>query len=375
MEKRTPKDNSVSSLFGKIGNLTKKKITDAKSALDALAIVCQQNDQRRSKACSFASQIAFMLQEDSLLWVDSVITYFAECATNGKWFSSPKSSLFLFALNISSGTPKEVRLRILADYVLSHEFPRNEEQLFEQFRIMSLILHLNSADREYYPSGAVCLLTKVLSEKDPLEFKLSPKSRSVAIKYFTDLQQYKSVREIYPELVVYLIKGKDMEPIYTAASKIRDDRIAAYLRRRVYPPMIQMLEPMLTSKPKERTDEQKQKKALRKIKSALIRQNKKESEDRLKTQLEKRRLDKEKKEKTNRLALAQLNEQNTYTLDIAAVEPKTLEEEEAEKRRKEEEEVEEEENVEQIMKKATYMRDPDISDDFSDSEEDEEEDE
>lgn len=381
MDKRGPKDNSLSSLFGKIGNLTKKKITNAKTALDALAIVCQQNDQRRSKACSFASQIAYQLEEESLIWVDSVINYLAEATLEGKWFASPRSSLFLFAINISSGTPKEVRLRILADYVLSHEIPRNEEQLFEMFRIMSLIIHLNTGDREYYPSGAVTLLSRVLSEKNPLEFKLSPKSRSIAIKYFTDLQQYKSVREIYPELAIYLIKGKDMEQIHSTAAQIRNDRIAAYLSRRVYPPMIQMLEPMLQAKPKERTEEQKQKKALRKIKSALIRQNKKESEERQKSQLEKKRIEKEKKEKANREALAQLNEQHTYTLDIAAVEPKTLEEEEeAERRRREEEEDEEEENVEAITSLVTKGkskdRDPDIEDDFMDSdEEDYEEDE
>ena len=365
--------NNFGSLFGKISNLCKKKVNSVVSALDALCFASQQDDGRRAKACSFASQLAFSAQDECFEWVDKTIDFLIDSSEKGKWFSSAKSSFFLFALNISSGTFREVQLRVLGDYILSHEFPSNEEQLFDQFRILSVLMTINGGDREYYPSGAVTLLSRVLSEKNPLPFQLSHKARSVSIRLFTDLQQFKSVVNVYPEVVSTLIKGKDMEQIHSVAKNIQEDRINEILSKREYPPMIVQLEPRTFYKAKARTDAQKLKKQIRRETAAITRDVKKANEELVLKQYKENQLKKEKKERENRKVLALLNEQNNITLDVAAEEPKTKEELEAEAKMQEEEE--EEEVEEEPTSKSTKPRnyDPDIGYE-EDSEEEEDDD-
>ena len=376
MQKKQPKPNQTQSLFSKINNLCKKKVNDVSSAYDALVIATQQNDGRMAKACSFGSQLLFFEPEESEKWVEKTIDFLINQTKQGKWYSNQKSSYFLYCFNISAGTSKETQLRILADYVLSHELPENETQLFDQFRILNLLIASGSSERNYYPSGAVTLLSRVLSEKYPLSFKISQKARSISIKFLTELRQFKSVNDIYPELAASLIKGKDIDSIHSQANSILEDRINEILSKREFPPMIVQLEPRIEYRAKERSEEQKLKKQIRREQAALSRDIKKKNEEWIMHKYREANEKRETKERENRKVLAMLNEQNTLTLNVAAEEPKTQEEIEAEEKAKkaEEEDFEEEEAEETPITKPGKKRDfdPDIGYEEDSEEEDDE---
>ena len=340
MEKKYPKDNQRNSLFSKISNLCKKKVSNVSSAFDSLVIATQQNDGRLSKACSFGSQLLFYEPEESEKWLEKTINFLIDQIQQGKWYSNQKSYYFLFGFNIASCTTQEIQLRILADYALSHELPLNEEQLFDQYRLINLLLSSNNCQRDFYPSGAVCLLSHVLSKQYPLQFKISPKAKSIAIKLFTELRQFKSVTNIYPELTASLLDKKDMDNIHSEANIILEDRINEILSKREYPPMIVQLEPRIEYRAKQRTEEQKLKKQIRREQAALSRDIKKKNEEWILKKYKEGVEKKEIKERENRKVLAMLNEQNTITLNVAAEEPKTQEEIEAEEKAKQEEEEE-----------------------------------
>ena len=337
MQKKHPNPNQIQSLMGKIGNLCKKKVNSISNALDSLVIAAQQNDGRLSKTCSFASQLLFFAPLESEQWVDKTIKFLIDQTEQGKWFSNQKSYYFLFCLNMAIGTSRETQLRILADYVLSYEIPLTEEQLLDHFRLINLLLTINNSERDFYPSGAVCLLSRLLSKQYPLQCKFSPKSRSIAIRLFNELRQFKSFNNIFPELAASLNDKKDMDGIKSQAKIILEDRINEILSKREYPPMIVQLEPRIEYKAKERTEEQKLKKQIRREQSALSRDIKKKNDEFILQKYREAQEKKEIKERENRKVLAMLNEQNNLTLDVAAEEPKTQEEIEAEAKREEEE--------------------------------------
>ena len=236
-----PKVETTEDLLAKIGNLCNAKISSVDEALSKLSYHVSETNVFPSKALSFASKLSSKESDLASAWAEGVIQHLLVSAENEEsWFSKPKSGMFLFGMNISAGTNKESQLRIIGDYVLTKFKPRNEKELVEHLRIASVFVQ--NLDNSF-PYGSVFLTKKVVFDKDSFGFRIQQSIISSAVNLLEILIKSDPVRIIAPELLMGCNDGSQVHKIIETADFAKQSRIDEFLNQRVYPVMIQMIQP------------------------------------------------------------------------------------------------------------------------------------
>lgn len=388
-----PQPNDVASLFKKINQLCHSNVTSFSGALDILSKSLNNPSINPSKAIYLASKLALSDQDLAFTWVDGVINRFTTLSQNAsEWFSETQSNYFLFSFNISIGTHRETQLRIIADYVLSKHIPQTRVQLIDHLKIASVIIQHLDSHPNIFPSGPVYLIQLILSRPNEFHFTIAKTLTESAARLLNALVASGGpIKEMLPELLQSINQPSKLieiassslstviqltQPSIDILKKLNDqsksisnDRIIEYTTRRIYPPMIQMIEPMLTNKVV--SEEKKLKQQLRKEKRKTKRDIEQARRAIQADQQERKFKRKEEKEKENRKNLAMLEGERTYDLNMAA-QPAKEDDEEEEKENSENSENEDEE-IKKLTKKI-IRRDPDIEiDDDDESEEEDDE--
>lgn len=388
---RPPQPNDTVSLFKKINQLCHSNTTSFSGALDLLSKSLNDPSIPSSKAIYLASKLALNDQDLAFSWVDGVINHMTSLSQSASdWFSEIQSNNFLFAFNISIGTHRETQLRIISDYVLSRFIPQTRVQLIDHLKIASVIAQHQHSHPNIFPSGPVYLIQLILSNPSEFHFTIAKTLTESAIRLLDTLVSPGGpVKEILPELLQSINQPSKLvdiassslstvsqlsQPSIDILKKLNEqskaiciDRIVEFTSRRIYPPMIQMIQPMLADKvvSEEKKLKQQLRKERRKTKRDIEQARKAIQED----QLEKKLKRKDEKEKENRKNLAMLEGERTYDLNMAAQPAK--EDEEEEDKSESSEDLDEE--IKQLTKNMNNRRDPDIEDDDDDEEEDDDE--
>lgn len=371
-----PQFNDANSLFKEINSLCHSNVSNISKALDVLSQSFNKPEVSSTKATYLAYKLASYDQDLAFAWADGIIKHFVAYSENAlDWFSAPQSSYFLYAFNISIGTHRETQLRVIADYVLTKLTPQTQIQLIDHLKIASVIIQQGSTGN-IFPSGPLNLVTSIISEPALYNFTIDKPIFDSSLRLFNKLvSSIDSVAQILPE-ILHTINGKTQlidiacSTICTASSlsqssieiirrlktksdQLQKHRISSYFDRRVYPPMIKILQPMLEHK--EISETKKLKIQLRKEKQKTRKAMAEENKARREVYFEKKEKQKAEKDKEYKKTISMLENERNYDLNMAAAAPK-------------EEEDENDDN--EVQPNDLKRRDPDI-DDSSDSEEDE----
>lgn len=314
-----PRLENVEAIIEKANQICKRKGEDVKSVLTNLTYMLKNENGQISKTLELAARISAAAPDLATEWVDSTISLFIEAIKNDKWFEKPpKAPLFLFATNIAAGTMKETQLRIISDYVLTNFIPKSSDELDVQLRIVSIFVNQHNAGKLYYPAGPIFLLTKMIAYKDTFKFSLSQKHMTYAVKSFELLSSFNAVKNIYPELVDKFPKIPQLRPVHDAAEIILKNRVIEHKSQRVFPRMIQMVDPMLERKPKDKSE-------VDKLRRVLKRQAKEAKKDQallqqslFQQQFEERIKKRQDTEKIRKEAITRQIAERTYDLNMAA---------------------------------------------------------
>lgn len=381
-----PQPNDTAFLLKKINQLCHSNVTNFSGALDTLSKSLNNPTIPSSKAIYLASKLASSDQDLSFTWVDGVINHFTTFSSNeNDWFSEPQSNYFLFAFNISIGTHRETQLRIMADYVLSKFIPQTRIQLIDHLKIASVIVQHHKSHHDIYPSGPIYLIQLILSRPEEFHFTIAKTFIESAVRLLDTLVSSGGpILEMLPELLQSINQPSKLIEIATSslssvsqltpstietlrklneqAKAVSSSRIDEFLSRRIFPPMIQMIQPMLTNKPID--EEKKLKKIMKKERRKTKRAIEESRKAVLKDKIEKKIKHKEEKDNEYKKNIAMLERERTYDLNMAA-QPANDGEEEEDKNQSENED----EEIKKLTKKLNN-RDPDIEDDDDDEEDD-----
>ena len=321
--------HSRASLIRKISQFTKSKNNNIFSSFDSLSLIILKNETKRSKALELASKLSFIEPESSLEWVDKKIEQIINKIETNEFFETDFSSEFLLTFTISLGTLKENPIRIIGDFILSTIEPINDKQFLILLRICSLFINNNiENNKNIYPTGSITFLIKSLTNKFKNLFNPLNEYKEICLKYLKEFSNFQNLNEILPEInFTYLNNNEYLNDLINLIQK---NRISKYLNKRIFPSIIQILEPQLNYLPKEKTEEDKLRKRLKKEKSKAKRELLLEAEARRLQKVEEIKQKREKRVKGYKEAISQLEQQRTYTLDIAAAPAKNEEEEEEE---------------------------------------------
>jgi len=330
MNKEKNKSRFGNEIFGKVSKLTNEKCDTVEKCMNGLVKISEKKSILLLKALDLANELCTIDLNSLFEWADASIERLVESAEQGNWFESNKSIPILFILFSSSGTHRETRLSIICDYVLSKVLPSNEFELLDHIRICSLFINRIAERPDIYLSGIVNFLLRVLVKPDSLAFKVSKDTTQTCLRYIEKLKCLESFNESFPEIVSLIPHRTEFITLHESAEIMKTTRISHYMNKRVFPSMIQMLEPQLQYISKEKTEEEKMRKRLRKERSKTKRELLKESEARKIQKYQEMQDKKEKRQKARKEGLSILEQERTYTLDIAAAPAKNEEEDEKE---------------------------------------------
>ena len=356
-----PPVNDVNVLFKKIQQICHTKIHNISGALDVLSRSLEKPEIPSSKCIYLASKISSYDNEQSLVWVDEVIKHFLAAAdSDSEWFKEKQSGLFLFAYNISVRTHRESQLRIISDYVLAKRKPKNVAQLAEHLKIASVLVQQHKSRTDVFPSGPVYLIHSILVTPQIYPFEIPKSLTDTAIRLLEALRYNESVSLIFPEICSEIEKLPETQKLHDIAAVLTNKRVDDYKSQRIYPPMIQMIHPLLTAK--TLTEEQKLKKQLKKEKHKTKREIEQARKILQRDMLQRKAERKEKKDAERRKVIAMLESERTYDLNMAAAPPA-------------EDEEEEEQNDEDLNEASNPKKyDEGLDDDDDDDDEDDDED-
>ena len=322
-----PKVESFLSVLNRAGAFLGARVHSVDACLDA-AVAGLASGKGASKCVELAAKVASLAPDEVEQWVCRVINDLAAaCEAPEKWFESGRAALFLFAANLASGTVNEAKLRMISDFALSKFVPGSEEQLADHLRIAALFLQKLNCDRSVFPSGPVSLLRRVLVDRQSLGFFVPQKLTAAAVKLFNEAAKFPTVKEILPELCSEFPNQPLFRGIRASAEEAGLQRIEAYLNRRVFPPMIHMIQPQLEFVPKFRTEEDMLRDKLKRARREAKRTERQVAKVKMQEMREAHRKRKEERDKTWKENIAMLEAGRTDDLNMAAAPAQDDEEE------------------------------------------------
>ncbi|KAH0805106.1 uncharacterized protein GO595_002051 [Histomonas meleagridis] len=315
-----PKVETSDTIFSKVSVLCHKKITSVSEALTALSREMTKANVFPSKTINLAAKIAYKETEESLAWVEGIVTLLLNSASNQEdWFSKPRAALFLFGLNIGNGTNKEIQIRIIGDYVLTNFIPQNESQLIDHLKIANVFTQQVNFNKDFFPYGSLFIFKKVIFEKESFPFQIPQKYISSSVKLLETLITFPTVRIVSPEIVHGNVGHPQIQNLIYNAKIYEQRRIEEYRTQRIYPPMIQMIEPQISKIFKKKSEDDRLKQELKKerskTKKELRRTREFAREEKEKEKVQKKR----QKEKERRKVWAMLEAGRTDDLNMAAM--------------------------------------------------------
>lgn len=322
-----PKVETTGDLLARTGRLCGGSVRTVEEALSALAGHVDAASVFPVKAISLAAKLARGEADAANAWAGGAVQRLLAAAESAEdWFAKPRAGEFLFAMNIAAGTVAEGQLRIIGDYALAKYAPRSETELIDQLRIASVFAQ-NAGDS--YPHGAVFVAKRGVFEKDSFAFRVQQSTVSSAAGIFEMLMKERSVRNVSPELLLGCSGGAQAQRIIQDANTAKQSRIEEYMNRRVYPPMIQMIQPQISKVYKKKTEEERLKEELKRER-AKTKKELRQTREFARQEKEKERIQKKiDKDKQRRQVMAMLEAGRTDDLNMAAA-PAHEEEEEVE---------------------------------------------
>lgn len=298
-------------------------------ALDLLIKLSENESENIERCLDLSSKLMLYSEQTVLEYVKDKIDVLINEFTSGDWFKNKKSFTILILLNLINDGVETHMLFLLSEYILSSLIPRDENELLDLFRILSLFIN-DCTDK--LCTGALFFLFRILSHKSSkyselkFDFNVSEETICIAEEY---LEKMKSNKAFYNSYYLYinLLQDDDIFSNYKEkATNILSDQKLVIQNTRVFPDIIRLYDPQLNVKPKKMSEDQKLKKKVRKLRSEVTKKLKKEVNDALLKQFKEKERRRIEKEKSNKELLALLNAQHGYDLNIAAVSPEELKE-------------------------------------------------
>ena len=320
------KDQTVVKTDDKFNKMTSKCLY---LALDLLIKLSENESENIERCLDLSSKLMLYSEQTVLEYVKDKIDVLINEFTSGDWFKNKKSFTILILLNLINDGVETHMLFLLSEYILSSLIPRDENELLDLFRILSLFIN-DCTDK--LCTGALFFLFRILSHKSSkyselkFDFNVSEETICIAEEY---LEKMKSNKAFYNSYYLYinLLQDDDIFSNYKEkATNILCDQKLVIQNTRVFPDIIRLYDPQLNVKPKKMSEDQKLKKKVRKLRSEVTKKLKKEVNDALLKQFKEKERRRIEKEKSNRELLALLNAQHGYDLNIAAVSPEELKE-------------------------------------------------
>lgn len=320
------KDQTVVKTDDKFNKMTSKCLY---LALDLLIKLSENESENIERCLDLSSKLMLYSEQTVLEYVKDKIDVLINEFTSGDWFKNKKSFTILILLNLINDGVETHMLFLLSEYILSSLIPRDENELLDLFRILSLFIN-DCTDK--LCTGALFFLFRILSHKSSkyselkFDFNVSEETICIAEEY---LEKMKSNKAFYNSYYLYinLLQDDDIFSNYKEkATNILSDQKLVIQNTRVFPDIIRLYDPQLNVKPKKMSEDQKLKKKVRKLRSEVTKKLKKEVNDALLKQFKEKERRRIEKEKSNRELLALLNAQHGYDLNIAAVSPEELKE-------------------------------------------------
>lgn len=320
------KDQTVVKTDDKFNKMTSKCLY---LALDLLIKLSENESENIERCLDLSSKLMLYSEQTVLEYVKDKIDVLINEFTSGDWFKNKKSFTILILLNLINDGVETHMLFLLSEYILSSLIPRDENELLDLFRILSLFIN-DCTDK--LCTGSLFFLFRILSHKSSkyselkFDFNVSEETICIAEEY---LEKMKSNKAFYNSYYLYinLLQDDDVFSNYKEkATNILSDQKLVIQNTRVFPDIIRLYDPQLNVKPKKMSEDQKLKKKVRKLRSEVTKKLKKEVNDALLKQFKEKERRRIEKEKSNRELLALLNAQHGYDLNIAAVSPEELKE-------------------------------------------------
>lgn len=320
------KDQTVVKTDDKFNKMTSKCLY---LALDLLIKLSENESENIERCLDLSSKLMLYSEQTVLEYVKDKIDVLINEFTSGDWFKNKKSFTILILLNLINDGVETHMLFLLSEYILSSLIPRDENELLDLFRILSLFIN-DCTDK--LCTGALFFLFRILSHKSSkyselkFDFNVSEETICIAEEY---LEKMKSNKAFYNSYYLYinLLQDDDVFSNYKEkATNILSDQKLVIQNTRVFPDIIRLYDPQLNVKPKKMSEDQKLKKKVRKLRSEVTKKLKKEVNDALLKQFKEKERRRIEKEKSNKELLALLNAQHGYDLNIAAVSPEELKE-------------------------------------------------
>lgn len=320
------KDQTVVKTDDKFNKMTSKCLY---LALDLLIKLSENESENIERCLDLSSKLMLYSEQTVLEYVKDKIDVLINEFTSGDWFKNKKSFTILILLNLINDGVETHMLFLLSEYILSSLIPRDENELLDLFRILSLFIN-DCTDK--LCTGALFFLFRILSHKSSkyselkFDFNVSEETICIAEEY---LEKMKSNKAFYNSYYLYinLLQDDDIFSNYKEkATNILSDQKLVIQNTRVFPDIIRLYDPQLNVKPKKMSEDQKLKKKVRKLRSEVTKKLKKEVNDALLKQFKEKERRRIEKEKSNKELLALLNAQHGYDLNIAAVSPEELKE-------------------------------------------------
>lgn len=312
-------------LLAKTSVIAKKKLRTVSECLDALTVALARG-AGASKCIDLATKISQIEVEETEIWVTDTINKLIEaCESSETWFSGIRSTPVLFIANIAAGTVQEEQLRVVCDYALSKFTPMTEHALTEHMRIAAVFIQTHHANHSHFLSGAAIMLRRVIYERDGCPFEIPRAVSDSACRLLTELSRFPAVNHCLPEMI-----GSAAEPpgLAREAVKAEQQRIEEYLKRRVYPPMIQTLKPQVEYVPKFKTEEDRLRDKLKRAKREAKRTEKEVALNKMSEMREAKTTRREESERTRKEVITMLEAHRNDDLNMAAAPAKEDGEEE-----------------------------------------------